>query len=182
MNKFYYKDGLILDYHNKAKILHREDGPAFEKDGNKKWYLNGVLHRLDGPAIQYKNGSRLWFVNGVPHREELPAVVLADGTLKWYINGCLHRLDGPASKTSLSEGWYFKNRLHRIDGPALVYVDGRRYYFIDGAEFETEKLYRQGLEEVLKLPLELRLLDHREWVRNLATFEYQNVNKNMLYP
>jgi hypothetical protein len=45
-------------------VLHREDGPAIEEgDGTKYWYLNGKLHREDGPAIEYANGIKRWFLN-----------------------------------------------------------------------------------------------------------------------
>jgi len=43
--------------------LHREDGPAIEHaNGDKSWYLNGKLHRVDGPAVEYKNGEKFWFL------------------------------------------------------------------------------------------------------------------------
>ena len=32
--------------------------------GNKYWYLNGFLHRTDGPAIECSNGYKVWYVNG----------------------------------------------------------------------------------------------------------------------
>ena len=32
-------------------------------DGSKRWYLNGVYHRVDGPAIEYKNGAKEWCLN-----------------------------------------------------------------------------------------------------------------------
>jgi hypothetical protein len=32
--------------------------------GPKFWYLNGVLHREDGPAIEYTNGGKEWWING----------------------------------------------------------------------------------------------------------------------
>ena len=58
-DKRYYKD--------EAKtILHRLDGPAIEfTNGGKTWYVNGKLHRLDGPAVEWTNGYKAWFVNGV---------------------------------------------------------------------------------------------------------------------
>ncbi len=35
----------------KGKLLHREDGPAIEwADGSKYWYKNGKLNKEDGPA------------------------------------------------------------------------------------------------------------------------------------
>ena len=53
-----------------------------DNKGNKRWYLNGELHREDGPAIEY-----------------------VDGTKEWYLNGELHRKDGPAIE--FSEGWAY---------------------------------------------------------------------------
>ena len=34
------------------------------KRGTKFWYLNGKLHREDGPAIEYPNGDGFWYLNG----------------------------------------------------------------------------------------------------------------------
>ena len=33
-------------------------------NGDKKWYLNGKLHREDGPAIEWAGGRRSWWLNG----------------------------------------------------------------------------------------------------------------------
>jgi len=68
--------------------LHREDGPAVEyADGAKSWFLNGQLHREDGPAIEYADGDKDWFLNGQLHREDGPAIECTDGTKSWYLNG-----------------------------------------------------------------------------------------------
>ena len=32
-------------------------------DGDKSWWLNGKLHREDGPAIEYANGDKSWYLN-----------------------------------------------------------------------------------------------------------------------
>ena len=54
----WYKDA-------KCKILHRENGPAIEyADGTKFWYQNGQKHRTDGPANEWSDGSMEWFING----------------------------------------------------------------------------------------------------------------------
>lgn len=29
------------------------DGMRTDLDGNKRWYQNGTLHRVDGPAVEY---------------------------------------------------------------------------------------------------------------------------------
>ena len=55
--KFYYKD-------KEMTILHRLDGPAVEyADGHKQWWVDEKLHRLDGPAVEYANGEKEWYVN-----------------------------------------------------------------------------------------------------------------------
>lgn len=56
----YYKD----EY---CKIVHRLDGPAVEyKEGLQMWAKDGVLHRLDGPAVTHKNSpdSSQYWING----------------------------------------------------------------------------------------------------------------------
>ena len=51
--------------------LHREDGPAVEgSDGSKFWYLDGKLHREDGPAVEYASGSKWWYLNEIEYSEE----------------------------------------------------------------------------------------------------------------
>ena len=71
--------------------LHREDGPAVELTGNyKAWYLNDKLHREDGPAVEHANGDKEWFLNDKFHREDGPAIEYADGTKEWYLNNKLY--------------------------------------------------------------------------------------------
>ena len=56
-------------------------------NGDKSWYLNGKLHREDGPAIERANGDKSWYLNGKLHREDGPAVEWANGYKSWYLNG-----------------------------------------------------------------------------------------------
>jgi hypothetical protein len=68
--------------------LHRTDGPAMEwADGDKEWWLNGQLHRTDGPAVGDTNGDKYWWLNGQLHRTDGPAIEYADGDKSWYLNG-----------------------------------------------------------------------------------------------
>ena len=55
-------------------------------NGSKEWYLNGNLHREDGPAREYPDGNKYWHLNGHLHREDGPAVEWANGTKLWYLN------------------------------------------------------------------------------------------------
>ena len=56
-------------------------------NGDKCWYVNGQLHREDGPAIEHANGDKCWYVNGQRHRVDGPAIEYADGGKEWYVNG-----------------------------------------------------------------------------------------------
>jgi hypothetical protein len=67
-DKFYYKD-------REMSILHREDGPAIEyASGSKYWCINDSLHREDGPAIEHADGSKYWYMNDKRHHDDGPAV------------------------------------------------------------------------------------------------------------
>ena len=55
-------------------------------NGDKKWWLNGKLHRLDGPAVEWEIGIKEWWLNGQRHRLDGPAVENADGYKGWFLN------------------------------------------------------------------------------------------------
>jgi len=44
--------------------------------GTKEWHLNGVLHREDGPAIEWNDGEKEWWLNNkrFSEKEYLEAV------------------------------------------------------------------------------------------------------------
>jgi hypothetical protein len=56
-------------------------------NGSKVWYLNGKLHREDGPAYEGANGTKYWYLNDKLHREDGPAIEDANGNKRWYLNG-----------------------------------------------------------------------------------------------
>jgi uncharacterized protein (UPF0216 family) len=60
---------------------------VIDDNGNEYWYLNGKLHREDGPAAIYADGTQYWFRNDELHREDGPAITYRDGTQNWYSNG-----------------------------------------------------------------------------------------------
>ena len=54
------------------KILERLDhqtipkhftGIANFENDRREWYLNGDLHREDGPAVEYASGEKQWWLN-----------------------------------------------------------------------------------------------------------------------
>ncbi|MFZ6847259.1 hypothetical protein [Undibacterium sp. RuRC25W] len=93
-----------------------ENGLVVNKNGDKKWYLNGVIHREDGPAVEFADGTRHWVINGINHREAGPAIELAEGDKYWLTNG----------------------KMHREDGPAIEYQNGKKEWFLNGINLSEE--------------------------------------------
>jgi hypothetical protein len=109
-------------------------------NGNKRWYLNGKLHREDGPAIEYANGEKRWYINDKHHREDGPAIEYVNGEKHWYVNDKLHREDGPAvERYDGTKFWFlngekltekeFNERMSSCEGK-VVEIDGKRYQLV----------------------------------------------------
>jgi hypothetical protein len=58
-----------------------------DHNGTVRWFLNGQMHRDDGPAVICANGNQLWYKFGEQHRIDGPAVVLANGDKAWFLEG-----------------------------------------------------------------------------------------------
>ena len=84
-----------------------------QDNGAKHWYLDGKLHREDGPAIECSDEAKFWFLNGKRHREDGPACEYADGSKYWYIDG-----------KELTEA-EFNNRNHKT-----IVIDGITYKLV----------------------------------------------------
>jgi hypothetical protein len=101
-DKFYYKDKAM-------KILHRLDGPAVEwSNGDKIWFVNGKRHRLDGPAIEYSTGSKAWYVDGEYLTEEEFNVIelfnaLSAPTLELTLEDIAAKFNVDASKIKIKK-------------------------------------------------------------------------------
>lgn len=121
-----------------GKLLHRENGPAIEYAcGDKMWFYQGSLHRENGPAVMI-SGKHEWHHHGKLHREDGPAILdLTTGDASWYQNGILHRNDGPAIDFEGDKRWYRHGKLHREDGPAVE----KKYYkewWVNGLRHRTD--------------------------------------------
>ncbi len=143
-------------------ILHRLDGPAVEYvDGTKEWYYYGLLHREDGPAEDNADGSRIWRQMGKLHRVGGPAVELRCGSKHWYQYGLKHRDGGPAEECrSGSKGWFQQGIRHRDDGPAIIFPGGDKYWYLfdrclDEKEVILYQRRRLTTLAMTLLPLEL---------------------------
>jgi len=110
-------------------------------NGDKEWFLNGKLHREDGPACEWASGSKEWFLNGKAHREDGPACEYAYGTKYWFLNGKFHREDGPACEYANGDKlWYLngkalteKEHQEQTQGCAnkVIEIDGKQYKLVE---------------------------------------------------
>lgn len=112
--------------------------PRKNARGDIIWKLpTNMVHRIDGPAIEYHGGDKEWAQNGKRHRTDGPAVDWADGTEEWYLNGKRHREDGPAVVVpDGSQEWWFEGKRHRADGPAIIRASGFKAWFFNGTEID----------------------------------------------
>ena len=76
----------IIKISNINEIPKNYSGIIEWSNGEKWWYLNGKLHRVDGPAVEFADGSKIWYLNGKSHRTDGPAAEYADGSKFWYLN------------------------------------------------------------------------------------------------
>lgn len=100
------------------------------------WRQNGLIHRLDGPAVIKADGTQIWYVDNKLHREDGPAAIYANGDCYWYQNDAFHRLDGPA--------------IVYTNGDWLYYLNGRRYSKED-FDFEIAKRKSPCIGKVVEI-------------------------------
>ena len=127
---------------NNGPLPETKEKPIMKIDeiGNKSWWLNGNLHREDGPAIEGYDGSKSWWLNGKRHCEDGPAIEWSDGSKYWYLNDNLHREDGPAFEwADGSKEWWLNGKLHREDGPAVEGSNGSKSWYSNGEEVTEEE-------------------------------------------
>jgi hypothetical protein len=109
-----HQTSYTADYH-----IQKYDYSIADDFGNRKWLLNNLLHRTDGPAIDCKSGKTEWWLNGLRHRANAPAMEWPSGKQEWWFNG----------------------ELHRENGPAISYEDGSTEWWLNGKQY-NEDLYR----------------------------------------
>lgn len=63
---FVITSGTVTRYFedSSVRVMHREDGPAYDSPSVKAWIVHGHFHREDGPAIERYNEF------GVLYKEE----------------------------------------------------------------------------------------------------------------
>jgi hypothetical protein len=107
-----------------------KNGLIIDQDGTKRYFLNGKLHRLDGPAVEHPRGSKEWYFEGELHRENGPAFVCFNGYASW-------------------KEYWVNGKRHRADGPAVEFKDGFKRWCYQGEEFNCKT--QKEFEQLIKL-------------------------------
>jgi hypothetical protein len=112
---------------------HSAGGPAIiMSNGTRLWYLHVDSH-----------GNKSWWLNGKLHREDGPALEHNDGAKIWYLNGERHRIGGPAYESDYLNTWWIDGKLHREDGPAVEYIGGTVEWWLNDKEYSKEEWFKQ---------------------------------------
>lgn len=72
-------------------------------NGSKSWYLDGKLHREDGPAVERSDGSKAWYLCGKELSEEAHRRAVAELRNPDPCNGRVVEIDGKAYRLTAIE-------------------------------------------------------------------------------
>ena len=98
--------------------------------------------------LRINNGDKRYFIKGtdILHREDGPAIEYATGTKSWCKEGKYHRLDGPAYEGYNGDKvWFKEGKRHRLDGPAVEYFNGNKQYWIEGKQIKNVNSIEEAL-------------------------------------
>lgn len=174
-------------------IQHSKTPSEIKVSGTKVYYMCGLKHRDNGPAVEDKmRNSKYWYQYGMLHREDGPARVMPSShqtnrkCLSWFRYGVTHRLEGPAHlewhytlKKYVYKAWYKTGKFHRNvadgqgDGPALeiTYMD-----YMNEIEEETCRVwFEEGKCSRLTGPAIEGVF--RKWYVNDVEYEEEEYNK-----
>ena len=90
--KLHREDGPAIEWQDGVKEWYLNGKLLTEEEFNvrmnpKELTINPIEELLEYTVKVYPNGSKFWYLNGVSHREDGPAVERYDGTKYWYLNG-----------------------------------------------------------------------------------------------
>ena len=79
----------MTEFSSTGKPISAEGGfdEARASGGEQSFWLEGKLHRTDGPALITREGDQHWYLHGRRHNAEGPAIVKADGRCLFFVDG-----------------------------------------------------------------------------------------------
>jgi hypothetical protein len=152
--------------------------PVILPNGSQEWYQEGLLHRLDGPAVIRPSGYQAWHLDGKYHRIDGPAWIHPDGYQYWYQEDKLHRLDDPAAIwKDGTQAWYQEGLRHRLDGPAIIHPNGTQEIWIWG---EIPRIWNNHVVTDVQLDLEFPSARHLPQYINCTVWQIDDPEERTL--
>jgi hypothetical protein len=95
-------------------------------------------------TIERTAGATRYYLAGILHRDDGPAVVYIDGDYSYYRYGKRHREDGPAAFMNGITFYCKYGKFHRKDGPAVIRSNGSHHYYLNGVLCNKEEYIKLG--------------------------------------
>jgi len=111
MDTFVTRKNVPKNYTGICRIFDRSE---------TRYYVDGVLHRENGPAVINNDGSKAWYWKGMLHRDDGPAIVVE-----------ISYFSSAGIKTVVDETYYFKGKKYKnkqeyISDPKIKTVFNKR--------------------------------------------------------
>lgn len=123
----YYYNGLIHRSNGPAIITKSGNEAYYRKNKLHRKNKPALINKSKKNTIEDSYIKEGYYINGLPHRVDGPAITYVDGRQEYYLNGKLHRLDGPAIIIKdlevhyINGKFYTKNHFEMIkDSPSLL--------------------------------------------------------------
>ena len=132
----YWINGIRHNTDDQPAIIHKYKNEKGDSVEDKEYFNMGVKHRIGGPAEIRADGTTMYYIDGIRHNEDGPAIVYGSCYMTkhmFYFKGKLHNTKGPAIvyRNGSVEYWV-NNQLHNDNGPAVIDSDGNSTYCIHG--------------------------------------------------
>ena len=147
MNVILYESNFMIEFSSLKQVPKNFNGKCLIiSDKSIRSYKDGALHNEFDPAVININGIKQWYLNGLRHRIGGPAVEEM-WTHKYYIHGLLHREDGPAIENASHDRGMFMFRGKDYG----LFDENKREYKTLSIEEWKEKVKELKREEELKI-------------------------------
>ena len=77
----------IVNFAGQSNIPKNFSGVCKTPDETYRWMIDGLLHRVSGPAVTWHDGIQEYWEKGRRHRLDGPAYVYPTGQKEYWIEG-----------------------------------------------------------------------------------------------
>jgi hypothetical protein len=109
------QEGKSQRWFDEQGLLHRENGPAVEyADGGGEWWIHGHRQTKNGQStIVTPCGTQIWVIDDQLHRDQEPAIIGVANRQEWWVHGHRSRENNqPAIEDSGRKEWWVNDIYH----------------------------------------------------------------------